>query len=375
MAWLSYDNKTYQSHVGGWTRGAAVDFDEWAAVVGDDRYSYEGQLPWLKKAEHWFDQKNPDQHGQDGPIRITSAHSMNRHFPLGKHIVQAWKEMGVPVLPDLDHNTGNNLGVASLFEARDDGKRQWSAGLYPLEGVEILLDTLVHRVVMEQEGKSLRATGVQLADNSIMSGRNIILSAGAIRSPQLLQLSGIGPAEGLEKFGINVKMDSPEVGRNMADHILMLQHWRLRDASAGYALGSSNPLFEQPQYRKGNPVEYIVCTSAPNDELAIEIAKDEGAPPDHSKHRLLAMPRTFLEHILIHAKLPFPGVPMDTEHLTTGIINLLPTSRGSVHLTSSNPEDEPSSESITPPSICLIQLTQNSPARLLEYQRGQTHRA
>ncbi|KAH7304258.1 hypothetical protein B0I35DRAFT_363416 [Stachybotrys elegans] len=329
---------------GGWTRGAAIDFDEWATVVGDNRYSYEGQLPWLKKAERWFDTSNPDQHGQDGPIRIASAHSMNRQFPLGQHTVKAWEEMGVSALPDLDQNAGRNLGVASLCEARDDGKRQWSAYLYPLDGVEILLNTVVRKIILQSEGGALEATGVQLADNSILSARNVILSAGAIRSPQLLQLSGIGSSEDLKKLGINVKVDAPEVGKNLADHMLTFQHWRLRDPSAGYTLGSSNPLFLQPQYGKGNPVDYIVCTSVPNDGLAKEIAKDEGVSPDPAEHRLLTKPRTFLEHILIHAKLPFPGVPMDTEHVTTGLITLLPTSRGSVSLISSHVEDQPKIE-------------------------------
>ncbi|KAF5000280.1 hypothetical protein FGRMN_1912 [Fusarium graminum] len=69
---------------GGWTRGAAADYDEWASLVGDDRYIYKGQLPWFKKSEHWFDDTNSEQHGRDGPIHVTCAKATNRKFPLAE---------------------------------------------------------------------------------------------------------------------------------------------------------------------------------------------------------------------------------------------------------------------------------------------------
>ncbi|KAF4981160.1 hypothetical protein FZEAL_2994 [Fusarium zealandicum] len=325
---------------GGWTRGSTLDYDEWAALVGDERYSYKGQLPWFKKAERWFDTNNPEQHGQSGPVCIQSPESTNRRFPLSEHAAAAWDELGVPALPDFDQNTGDNLGRAFICEARRDGKREWSASCYPLEGVEIRLNTLVNKVVLENINGTMTATGVELADGTIVLARKVISAAGTFRSPQLLQLSGIGPPACLKEVGIEPVVDLPDVGEGLTDHMSFWQYWRLRDPSAGYILGSSNPLFAQPQYSKGVPSDWIVTTDVPKEGLVEAVKVDEGEL-DVSKHPLLVNSRTFLENIVLHAKIPFPGVSMDSEHMTTALVNLLPTSRGRVSLRSAKPEDPP----------------------------------
>ncbi|KAI7766351.1 hypothetical protein LZL87_012589 [Fusarium oxysporum] len=326
---------------GGWTRGAAADYDEWAALVGDERYSYKGQLPWFKKSELWFDDKNPEQHGKDGPIHVTCAKASNRVFPLAEQAAAGWEELGVSTLPDGDQNTGNNLGRAYICEARSDGKREWSANQYSLDGIEVHLETFVHRVIIQKIYGNLKATGVELADGSVVNGHNIIISAGAFRSPQLLQLSGIGPSTHLQEFGIEPLVDLPEVGKNLSDHMIFFQHWRLRDPSAGHTIGSANPLFQQPQYSQGVPFDWIVNTSIPKDGLVKAIEKDEGKKPHESEHVLLAKDRTFVENIVMFAKLPFPGVPMDAEHITSAVVSFLPTSTGSVSLKSGKPDDHP----------------------------------
>ncbi|SCO76153.1 related to alcohol oxidase [Fusarium oxysporum] len=326
---------------GGWTRGAAADYDEWAALVGDERYSYEGQLPWFKKSELWFDDKNPEQHGKDGPIRVTCAKASNRVFPLAEQAAAGWEELGVSTLPDGDQNTGDNLGRAYICEARSDGKREWSANQYSSDGIEVRLETFVNRVIIQKIHGNLKATGVELADSSVVNGHNIIVSAGAFRSPQLLQLSGIGPSTNLEKFGIQPLVDLPEVGKNLSDHMIFFQHWRLRDPSAGHTIGSANPLFQQPQYSQGVPFDWIVNTGVPKEGLVKAIERDEGAKPNDSKHVLLAKDRTFIENIVMFAKLPFPGVPMDAKHITSALVSFLPTSTGSVSLKSGKPDDHP----------------------------------
>lgn len=341
--WLTAGD-TSPPTLGGWTRGAAVDYDDWATLVNDNRYSYKGQLPYFKKAEHWFHNDNPEQHGQGGPIHVASAESTNRTFPLSKHAAAGWEELGVAALPQLDQNTGDNLGRAYICEARRDGKRQFSAGTYSLDGVELRFDTLVHKVILTSEGGSVKATGVALADGSTVSAKNVILSAGAFRSPQLLQLSGIGPAARLKEACLECLVDNPEVGEGLTDHLSFFQHWRVKDPAAGYTLGSPNPIFAQPQYAQGVPLDWIVSTSVPVDGLKEAIKRDEGAEPDPSKHELLKKPRTFLENIVLYAKVPFPGVPMDAEHITTAVVNFLPTSRGTVSLKSSNPQDPPKSK-------------------------------
>ncbi|KAI0595077.1 hypothetical protein F4775DRAFT_392357 [Biscogniauxia sp. FL1348] len=325
---------------GGWTRGAAIDYDEWAAVVGDDRWSYKGQLPYMKKTEHWFDDKSPEQHGIDGPIHVASAGSAGRTFPLSDKVAAAWDELGVPQLPDWEQNAGNNLGRAHICEGRRDGKRQWSASVYSLDGVEVKSDSLVKKVVFDNSSGTPKAVGVELADGTIISSKEVVVSAGAFRSPQLLMLSGIGPAAHLEEVGVKTLVDLPEVGQGLSDHMSFFQHWKLRDSSPGYTLGSANPIFQQPQYASGVPMDWVVCTGVSKEGLIEAIKKDEGAEPSPS-HRLLSKDRTLLENIVLHMKIPFPGIPMDADHLTTDVVTFLPTSRGSVELRSANPEDTP----------------------------------
>ncbi|KAI0012700.1 hypothetical protein F4779DRAFT_567631 [Xylariaceae sp. FL0662B] len=328
---------------GGWTRGSAVEYDEWAELVGDKRWSYNAQLPWFKKTEHWFDNDNPEQHGVDGPIHVQSAKSVGRNFPLGEHFASAWDEVGSRALPNFDQNTGNNLGRAHICEARRDGKRQWSAKVYPLEGVDILTDTLAKRVVLASDGAdgALKATGVELANGTVISAKNVIFSAGSFRSPQLLMLSGIGPSSHLKEIGVEPKVDLPDVGQGLTDHMSFFQHWRLRESGAGYTLGSNNPLFQRPEYALGVPMDWVVCSDVPKDGLAAAIKKDEGSDKDVSKHPLVSKPRSLLESLVFYAKLPFPGIPMDTDHLSTIVVSFLPTSRGTVTLRSANPEDVP----------------------------------
>lgn len=311
--------------------------------MGDERFSYKGQLPYFKKAETWFNNDNPEQHGQDGPIHVASAGSTKRIFPLSTQSAAAWEELGVRALPNLDQNAGDNLGRAYICEARRDGKRQFSAGTYSLEGVEVRLNTLVHKIILTNEGGSVKATGVALADGSTVSAKNVISSAGTFRSPNLLQLSGVGPAAMLKEAGVECVVDSPEVGKGLTDHMSFFQHWRVKDPAAGYTLGSPNPIFAQPQYAQGVPLDWIISTGVPEDGLREAIKKDEGAEPDPATHHLLKRTRTFLENVVLYAKLPFPGVPMDAEHITSMIVNFLPTSRGTISLKSASPEDPPKS--------------------------------
>lgn len=273
-----------------------------------------------------------------------SAQSANRTFPLSEHAIAGWEELGVKALPGLDQNAGDNLGRAYICQARNNGKRSWSAGEYPLEGVEIRFNTFVNKVVLETSGEIPKATGVELADGTIVLAKNVVAAAGTFRSPQLLQLSGIGSAADLKEVGIEAVIDLPEVGQGLTDHTSFFQHWRLRDPSAGYTLGSPNPLFAQPQYSDGVPMDWIVSTTVPKEGLAEAIKKDEGKEPDAATHPFLSKTRTFLENIVLYAKVPFAGVQFDAEHMTTAVVSFLPTSRGSVSLSSSNPEDQPKSK-------------------------------
>lgn len=297
----------------------------------------------MKKTEEYYDDSNLEQHGKDGPIYVASSASTGRKFPLCEAMASAWDELGVPVLPNFDQNAGNNLGRAHLCESRRKGLRQHAAISYKLDGVEILVDTLVKKVVLETvEGKQPKAVGVELADGKVIRGAEVIVSAGVFKSPQILLLSGVGPAAHLKEHGIAPVVDLPDVGQNLHDHMSFYQFWKLKNPEKGLTLGSPNPTFQQPEFAMGVPMDWLVATDVPHDGLAAALERDEGAPPpDAAAHPLLRHARTHIETIILYVKLPVPGVAPDYEHLTTLVVPFLPTSRGHVSLASADSRAHP----------------------------------
>lgn len=253
-------------------------------------------------------------------------------------MLHSWAELNIDALPGLDGNAGNPLGVGELQENKDHGRREIAAVRYPLNGITVLTDTLVARVIIDKiqsPNDSPTARGISLADGTEIRGRETILSAGAIRSPQLLMLSGIGPAEELKKHNIPLVLDNPDVGKNLADHGLFRFTFKVKDPSAGWAIGSTNALFTQDQYGWGTPADFVVSTDVPKEGLAAAIAEDEGEAPDPSTHPLLSNRRTFHEHVFIYAG------AADGSLVSFATFTMLTTARGSVKLASANVQDPP----------------------------------
>ncbi|OTA57452.1 GMC oxidoreductase [Hypoxylon sp. EC38] len=321
----------------GWLRGARADYDSWAELVNDQRWSYEGQLPYFKKTEKWYNSNNSEGHGQDGALHIESPISKGRIYPLADIIEESWKALGVQRLPGYDMNAGNNLGLAELNENRHDGTRQIAPLAYPLDGVTVLTDTLVESILIYKDSQP-RANGVRLADGTEIHSKQVIVTAGAYRTPQLLMLSGIGPKKTLDQHGIETKVDNPEIGKNFNDHNMLQLNWRLKDPSKGYAVGSNNPLFLKPEFATGAPISYIINTEVAKDGLVAAITKDEGKAPDQD-HCLLKRQFAFMENMICYVS--FPPVPIDGTHISTAMMATKPTSRGTVTIASKNPADAP----------------------------------
>jgi len=205
---------------GGWTRGDFSDYDEWARVIGDDRWSYQGMLPYFQKSEHYYDSKaDAKLHGFDGPIHVisVSASDPKRVYELRGPVRDAFVEIGVP---RNDLSNGSMAGISEYAENWRNGLRQASSVAYGLKGVQVLTETMVQRVLFSKndDGKQV-ASGVQLADGREMSSRKeVIISAGAFRTPHVLMVSGIGPADHLAKHNIPIVVDAPMVGKNLFDH-------------------------------------------------------------------------------------------------------------------------------------------------------------
>lgn len=148
-------------------------------------------------------------------------------------------------------------------------------------------------------------------------------------------LSGIGPADELTKHGIQVHVDAPEVGQNFRDHGLFRIAWQLKNPEDGWAVGSSNPLFSEPQYSFGTAADFVVCTTVPKDGLARAIEEDEGIAPDWTTHPLLKTNRTFFEHIFISSG------SKDGSAVASSAVAFQQTSVGNVTLASAVVTDAP----------------------------------
>ncbi|KAI8965842.1 putative GMC oxidoreductase [Daldinia sp. FL1419] len=320
----------------GWIRGDKFDYDLWGTQVNDSRWSYDGQLPFMKKSENFQGEDVDTQHrGVSGPSFIQSVISTKRQWPLRDHVLKSWAELGIEALPGLDANAGNPVGVGDLQENKENGRREIASAVYPLEGITVLTETLVQKVLTGKTAEEISAVGIELENGVEIYGREVILSAGAARTPQILMLSGIGPSEELNKFNIFVVLDQPEVGKNLADHTIFHHAWKVKNPADGWALGSNNPLFAKPQYGWGCPMDFLATADVPKEGLIAAITEDEGVPPDPSTHPLLNKKRAFVENIFMYA-----GAP-DGSLVSMALIMLLTTSRGSVTLASGDIKDHP----------------------------------
>ena len=327
-----------------WIRGSKVDYDHWAEVVGDKRWSYEGLLKYFRKSERHWDSSgsvNPKQHGFEGPIYTTSvsASDEGRRYPLREPLRRAWEQLGMKF--NEDGNAGEPLGFSECVENWRDGKRQCAREAYGLDGVEILLEANVHRVlVKDKEGKK-RAVGVELVGGQrIMATKEVILSAGAIGSPKMLMLSGIGPVADLKRHSIPIVLDAAGVGQNYHDHLSIRQWWKLRNPEAGLAVGS--PKFVNPAYFKGNPLDWIACQQTPSHKLRAALEIDGSL--EKNTHLLLSKcyhAETLIGYVPIGAAQSGVQIPLDGTHIASVVVGMLPTSRGAVKLASADPLSPP----------------------------------
>lgn len=146
-------------------------------------------------------------------------------------------------------NSGDPNGVAQLVENWHDASRQHAAICYDIKSIHLMMNTVVQRVLLEGN----KATGVELINGDCLkASREVIVSCGALRTPQLLMLSGIGPRAELSKHNIKQVADLP-VGQHLHDHGSVHIIWKLKNPEKGYAFGS--PAFNKPEYATGNPMD------------------------------------------------------------------------------------------------------------------------
>jgi len=198
-----------------YTRGNRRDYDGWAADFGCDGWSWEGVLPYFRRAEGNDIFAGPF-HGTDGPLGVSRPRAA---LPVCDAFIRAGQDWGMPFNPDFNGPAQAGIGYYQLTQR--DGRRSSTATAYlrPAAGrpnLSVRTGMQVARILVEGG----RATGIRtMTGETLRAGREVILCAGAIGSPRLLMLSGIGPADHLRAAGVAVVHDLPGVGANLQDHI------------------------------------------------------------------------------------------------------------------------------------------------------------
>ncbi|CAG2179302.1 unnamed protein product, partial [Oppiella nova] len=209
-----------------YNRGNRRSYDDWAYTYGAKGWSFDEVLPYFMKSENNSDMrvvsKNPGYHGTKGPVGISSDLNPQPIFQL---YLKAMNELGFETI---DVNGPKQVGTTIIqnFIDSNTGLRSSTGNAYidpnpHPNNLHILTNAFVTKILFYDNPYNLRATGVQFDKNSktyqVMAKKEIIISGGTINSPQLLMLSGIGPKDHLNQFGIPLKADLP-VGDHLQDH-------------------------------------------------------------------------------------------------------------------------------------------------------------
>ena len=320
-------------------RGHRSDYDNWAAL-GCTGWGYDDVLPYFRRSEcNERNGGNDDAwHGGSGPLHVSDQRTPN---PFSRRFVQAAAQAGLPI--NHDFNGAEQEGVG-LYQTTQHGGERWNAARAYLhrgnrgdtthnggrQNLHVWIDTQVLRVIFD--GK--RADGIEVVragqKQTLRARREVIVSAGAFHSPQLLMASGVGPGAHLRSLGINVVHDLPGVGENLQDHLDIIigkpvQSWHLY----GYSLrGVARMAGEALRYR----LHRTGMLASPVAEAGAFVRSRPGlAAPDLQLH--------FAPALLGNSNVQKNGRPGHGYSCHACVLR--PASRGNVHLQSADMRDAP----------------------------------
>ncbi len=318
-----------------YVRGNRHDYDRWAQL-GLPGWSYEEVLPAFRRSEGHI-QRHDDFHGGEGELTVCRARSKSL---LHDVFVEAGTQAGHPANDDF--NGAEQEGVGKFDFTIKDGKR-WSTSFAFLRPVlsrpnlTVETEALTQRVLVENG----RAVGVRFSQGGaireVRAGREVVLAAGTVNSPQLLMLSGIGPADELAAHGVDVVHDLPGVGKNLQDHVDCVMSWECRKPVTLYGdLRADRLVWSVAQ---GMLLGTGVVTTFPYEAGAFLKSRSDLVAPDIQLHFMPALEKT--------ANLHFPNPfrrrqAVEANHgftLRVGPVN--PESRGEITLRSADPADKP----------------------------------
>ncbi|MCA0269842.1 MAG: FAD-dependent oxidoreductase [Bacteroidetes bacterium] len=300
-----------------YTRGNALDYDEWRQL-GCPGWSYEDVLPYFRKAEDndTFDNRY---HGKGGPLGVSQPRAP---LPICEAWFAAAAQMGIPRNMDMTGEVQDGVGYYQLTQRNYRRSSASIAYLRPARGranLTVRTGVQVLRIVVENG----RAVGVETPEGVIRATAEVILSSGAIGSPRLLQLSGIGPADDLRKLGIPVVLDQPGVGANLQDH---LDLFVIAECTGPHTYDR----YAKPHWSALAGLQYLLTRRGPVASSLFETggfwyAEDGARSPDIQFHLGLG---SGIEAGV--AAMPQGGVTLNSAYLR-------PRSRGTVRLASADP--------------------------------------
>jgi len=314
-------------------RGQARDYDSWARITGDANWTWDNCLPAFKKHEDYY--KGADAlHGEGGEWRVERQ---RLRWDILDAFAQAAQEAGVPHSEDF--NRGDNEGVG-YFQVNQKSGWRWNTAkaflrpiCYGRPNFEMWTSAQVSRLVIETQadgGKRCVGAQVWTGDEmtTVTATEEVILCAGSIGSPQILQLSGVGPGTLLAQHGIPVLHELPGVGENLQDHLQIRAVFKVNGVSTLNTLANS-------WWGKAKiGLEYALKRSGPMSMAPSQLGAFTRSSPDQ--------PYPNIQYHVQPLSLDAFGEPLhDFNAFTASVCNLNPTSRGSVRVRSNKFEDAP----------------------------------
>jgi choline dehydrogenase len=316
-----------------YVRGQQADFDQWAQL-GCTGWSHDDVLPYFRRAEGNERLGKDELHGGDGPMHVSDPGDTH---PISDAVIKAGVEAGIPFNNDVNGEAQDGI---SYFQNTIKNGRRWSLAmgyLHPaMKRANLSVEIHAQAETVTFEGK--RATGIRYFQNGrsieAKARREVILSGGAVNSPQLLELSGIGDPEVLAAAGVPVRHALKGVGTNLQDHYMVSAKFRLRDCITVNELSRGWRLVrEAARYvtqRKG-----LLTLSAAHIQAYIR-TRPGLSGPDVQYHILPGTVDT--DAYVNKGKFELEKLP----GLTIAPCQLRPESRGSLHIKTANPLDRPS---------------------------------
>ena len=315
-----------------WIRGQSNDYDNWKQQ-GNKGWGWDDVLPYFVKSEN-NELGKSKYHSDSGPIMVANK---KIKLKMLDEFINAAEESGIPKTDDF--NTGDNFGVGfyqfttsySKFglKLRCSSAKGYLNPVKSRKNLEIVTNALVQKIIFEN--KKAVALSYTIGDKifEVRSNKEIILSAGSIGSPHILQISGIGDAQKLKKHGIDIKKDLKGVGKNLQDHLMFRPVYKVKNLKS--LNKKINSLF-------GNfliGLEYILNQSGPMTMGASQVCGFAKSDNSRATPNLQFHVQPISTDILGATKLH------DFEGITPTVANVRPTSRGEINIVSKNINDNP----------------------------------